>query len=205
MARCTAWWSAAAARQGQEYPAAGRDMIIEFIFSTIGVDGQPNFAPMGVVWGEETITVRPFRQTKTYENLITSGYGVVSLTDDVRAFVRCGLYHEILPHFAAKQVPGVVYQGACAWRELQVVSQGGDEQRAEIRCRVVEKGYQREFIGFCRARTAVLEAAILATRLHLLDVEWIHARLDEYETIVEKTGDENERLAFQEILQYIRS
>lgn len=179
-------------------------MIIESIFSTIGVDGQPNFAPMGVVWGEETITVRPFRQTKTYENLITSGYGVVSLTDDVRAFVQCGLYHVVLPHFAAKQVPGVVYRDACAWRELQVISQGGDEQRAEVQCRVAESRRQREFIGFCRARSAVLEAAILATRLHLLDAEWVHARLDEYETIVEKTGDENERLAFLEIRQYIR-
>lgn len=179
-------------------------MIIESVFSTLGVDGQPNFAPMGVVWGEETITVRPFRQTKTYENLITSGYGVLSLTDDVRAFVRCGLYHEVLPHFAATQVPGVVYQGACSWRELQVISRGGDEQRAEVQCRVVESGRQRDFIGFCRARSAVLEAAILATRLHLLDADWIQTRLDEYETIVAKTGDENERLAFEEIKAFIR-
>ena len=89
-------------------------MILEAIFSTLKVDGQPNFAPMGVVWGEEYVTVRPFRQTQTYENLVASGYGVVSLTDDVRAFVQSGLYHVVLPHFSARQVPGVVYQEACA-------------------------------------------------------------------------------------------
>jgi len=179
-------------------------MIIEAIFSTLNREGSPNFAPMGVVWGEERVTVRPFRQTQTYENLVASGYGVVSLTDNVRAFVQCGLYHVVLPHFTASQVPGVVYQEACAWRELQVISQAGDEQRAEVHCRVVEKGRRRDFLGFCRARSAVLEAAILATRLNLYDADWIAAMLDHYETIVEKTGDENERLAFQEIRAFIR-
>jgi len=119
-------------------------MIIEAIFSTLNREGSPNFAPMGVVWGEERVTVRPFRQTQTYENLVASGYGVVSLTDNVRAFVQCGLYHVVLPHFTASQVPGVVYQEACAWRELQVISQAGDEQRAEVHCRVVEKGRRRD-------------------------------------------------------------
>jgi len=180
-------------------------MIIEAIFSTLNADGQPNFAPMGVVWGEEHIIVRPFRQTQTFENLNTSGYGVVSLTDNVRAFVQSGLYHVVLPHFAASQVPGVVYQEACAWRELQVISQGGDEQRAEVHCRVVEKGRRRDFLGFCRAHSAVLEAAILATRLHLYDADWIASMLDHYETIVEKTGGDNERLAFQEVRAFIRS
>lgn len=179
-------------------------MIIETIFSTLNTDGQPNFAPMGVVWGEERITVRPFRQTQTFKNLAANGYGVVSLTDDVHAFVQCGLYHVVLPYFAASQVPGVVYQDACAWRELQVISLGGDDMRAEVHCRVLEKGWRRDFLGFCRARSAVLEAAILATRLHLYDAKWITAMLDHYETIVEKTGDESERLAYQEIRAFIR-
>lgn len=179
-------------------------MIIEAIFSTLNADGQPNFAPMGIVWGEERITVRPFRQTQTFGNLVSSGYGVVSLTDDVRAFVQSGLYHVVLPHFTASHIPGVVYREACAWRELQVISQGGDEQRAEVHCRVVGKGWRREFLGFCRARSAVLEAAILATRLHLHNAAWVADMLDHYETIVQKTGDENEKLALQEIRAFIR-
>ena len=62
-------------------------MIIETIFSTVDERGQPNFAPMGVVWGEEELAVRPFRQTQTCRNLLATGYGVVNLTDDVLAFV----------------------------------------------------------------------------------------------------------------------
>src|SRR5512139_1645660 len=100
-------------------------MIIETIFSTVNESGQPNFAPMGVVWGEEELTVRPFRQSRTCHNLVTTGYGVASLTDDVLAFVQSGLYNAVLPHFPASSVPGVVFQEACSWRELAVIAVAG--------------------------------------------------------------------------------
>jgi hypothetical protein len=107
-------------------------MIVETIFSTLDADGQPNFAPMGVVWGEEVLRVRPFRSTHTFRNLEASGEAVVCLTDDVLAFVQCGLYHVRLPHFPAQVVRGAVFQGACSWREVQVVEIGGGPERAEI-------------------------------------------------------------------------
>ncbi|MER3458077.1 MAG: hypothetical protein C4309_05080 [Chloroflexota bacterium] len=109
-------------------------MIVEVIFSTVDAQNRPNFAPMGVVWGEETMIVRPFRQTQTYRNLLDSGYGVANLTDDVLAFVQTALYDAVLPHFPAWAVPGVVFQGACSWRELAVVAVEGTEERAEVHC-----------------------------------------------------------------------
>ena len=48
-------------------------MIVETIFSTIDEDGNPNFAPMGLFWGDETVTVRPYRNTQTCRNLIDNG------------------------------------------------------------------------------------------------------------------------------------
>jgi len=65
-----------------------------------------NFAPMGIDWGEDELTVRPFRQSRTCHNLIATGYGVANLTDDVLAFVQSGLYDAALPHFPASAVPG---------------------------------------------------------------------------------------------------
>jgi hypothetical protein len=179
-------------------------MIVECIFSTLNPTGKPNFAPMGLVWGEREITVRPFVQTSTYHNLQATGYGVASLTDDIPAYVKTSLHREVLPHFAARAVPGAVYQEACSWRELQVVDMQDDGLRADVRCRVVESGWLREFVGFCRARNAVIEAAIIATRLQYFEPDWILERLSEYAEIVAKTGDEPEELAFQEISAYIR-
>jgi hypothetical protein len=179
-------------------------MIVECILSTLNSAGEPNFAPMGLVWGEREIIVRPFLQTSTYQNLQATGYCVASLTDDVQAYIRASLRHEVLPHFAARAVPGVVYQEACSWRELQVVDMKDDGLRADVRCRVLESGWLREFVGFCRARHMVIEAAIIATRLQFYDPQWIQERLSEYAEIVTKTGDEPEKLAFEEISATIR-
>jgi uncharacterized protein len=179
-------------------------MIIETIFSTVNEIGQPNFAPMGVIWGEEELTVRPFRQSRTCHNLITTGYGVANLTDDVLAFVQSGLYDAALPHFLASAVPGVVFQDACSWRELAVVAVSGTAERAEVRCRVAGKGWRRDFLGFNRARSAIIEATILATRLHLHDPATVTEALDRYEIIVEKTGDEAEKAAFERIREFVR-
>jgi uncharacterized protein len=179
-------------------------MIIETIFSTIDEAGKPNFAPMGLVWGEEYITVRPYRSSHTYQNLISSGYGVANLTADVLAYVRCGLFDAVLPHFPAKAIPGVVFQETCSWRELAVISQEESQERPEVRCRVLHAGRQKEFLGFCRAGNAVLEAIILATRVRLLDPKTVAERTTQYQEIVEKTGDTNEKHAFQLVHDYIR-
>jgi len=179
-------------------------MIIETIFSTVDEMGQPNFAPMGIIWGEDELTVRPFRQSRTCHNLLATGYGVANLTDDVLAFVQSGLYDAVLPHFLASTVPGIVFQKACSWRELEVIAATGTPDRAELRCRVVGKGWQRDFLGFNRARSAIVEAAILATRLHLLDPATVVESLDRYEVIVKKTGDEAETTAFEWVREFVR-
>ncbi len=179
-------------------------MIIETIFSTVNEMGQPNFAPMGVVWGEEELIVRPFRQSRTCRNLVATGYGVANLTDDVVAFVQSGLYDATLPHFSASAVPGVVFQKACSWRELAVIAVNGTSERAEVRCRIMGTGWRRDFLGFNRARSAIIEAAILATRLHLHDPVTVVEELDRYEVIVEKTGGEAEKTAFEQIREFVR-
>ncbi|MBI4757956.1 MAG: DUF447 family protein [Chloroflexi bacterium] len=179
-------------------------MIIETIFSTLDASGRPNFAPMGVLWGEEEVIVRPFRSTHTCRNLLATGYGVANVTDDVLAFVQSALDDVVLPHFPAISVPGVVFQGACYWRELAVVAAAETAERAEVRCRVVGRGWQRDFLGFCRARSAVIEATILATRLHLHDRETVLEELRRYGKIVRKTGNDAERVAFERVAEFVR-
>ncbi len=124
------------------------NMIVETIFSTLDETGRPNFAPMGIEWGEKFLTVRPFRKTRTCVNLLSTGYGIANLSDDVLAYVQSALYDAALPNFPAKVVPGAVFDGACSWREVTLVSQAGTNDRAELCCRVVYEGRQRDFPGF---------------------------------------------------------
>jgi uncharacterized protein len=178
-------------------------MIIETIFSTQDSFGQPNFAPMGISLSKSEIILRPFRNTQTFHNLSGTGYGVVNFTDDVLAYVQSALFNAVLPHFKAHAVPGIVFQGTCSWREVEIITQSGSADRPEVHCREIYQGRQREFLGFCRASNAVIEAAILATRIHLYPHEDVLKELDRYERIVRKTGDQKEQDAFQQIREYI--
>lgn len=178
-------------------------MIIETIFSTLDENGNPNFAPMGIVWGDESVIVRPFRTSQTYRNLLSGGHGVANLSDNVLAFVRCALYDEILPSFPAVAVPGVVFQDACSWLELAAVSSGGSEERAEFRCRVLHRGRQKDFLGFCRAKNAIIEAAIVASRLAFHNRNRAVDILNQHMKDVEKTGSEIDKQAFRMVCEYV--
>lgn len=178
-------------------------MIIETIFSTVDAEGSPNFAPMGLLWGEEYITVRPYRNTQTWKNLTATGCGVANVTDNVLAYVQTALYDAVLPCRPARVVDGVVFLQACLWRELEVVDKGGSDERPEIRCRVVHTEKLHDFLGFCRAGNAVIEAAILATRLRIVESDDIEEKMAGFEMIVQKTGGAIEREALRLVREYI--
>jgi hypothetical protein len=61
----------------------------------------------------------------------------------------------------------------------------------------------REFFGLNRAKHAVVEAAILATRLHLIPVEEIRAEYRKLRVLVEKTGGPAESAAFDFLTEHV--
>jgi uncharacterized protein len=179
-------------------------MIIETIFSTLEEAGKPNFAPMGLEWANDIVIVRPFRNTDTYHNLRSTGYGVANVADDVLAYALCALNGDVLPYFPARKVPGIVFENTCSWRELEVISNGGSGDRAEVRCRVVHSEKRKDFLGFCRAANAVIEAIILATRLTLLDKKIVGEKIAGFTEIVDKTGGATEKEALRVVTDFIR-
>ena len=179
-------------------------MIVESIITTLDTSGEANFAPMGVEWGEESIVVKPFVETTTFRNLQATGAAVVNLTDDVLLFARAAVSSPRYPAFPAAVVRGVVLEAACSWRELRVRAVDATPPRARIETDVVHCGVRREFIGFNRARHAVLEAAILATRTHLLPPEHIRVELARLQVIVDKTAGPREHEAMALLTAHIR-
>jgi hypothetical protein len=171
-------------------------VIYETIVSTLDASGRPNFAPMGIGLREEQVLLRPFRTAVTWRNLREVGEGVVNFTDDVLWFARCALASEVPPHRPAAAVRGVVLEDVCHWKEFVVESSDLARERAEFRARVVSEGRRRDFLGFNRARHAVVEATILATRLHLLGREAVLAEITRLRPLVDKTGGPREHEAF---------
>ena len=180
-------------------------MIIESIVTTVDANGSINFAPMGVEWGDETIVLKPFLETTTFRNLNATGVAVVNLTDDAMLFAQGAISSPQFPSIPATIVKGAVLEAACSWRELRVVTIDATPQRSRIEAKVVHRGTRREFIGFNRARHAVLEAAILATRTHLLPAEQIREEYARLQVVVDKTAGPREREAMDLLTQYVRS
>lgn len=185
-------------------------MIIETIVTSADGQGVVNFAPMGVEWGEvgggveELIVIKPFIETTTFRNLRDTGVAVVNLTDDVLIFARAALSTPTFPAHPAERVRGVVLDAACSWREVEVLAMDDTPPRSRIETRVVRSGFQREFIGFNRARSAVLEATILATRMHLIPASQLRADLERLQVTVDKTAGDREREAMDLVTGYVR-
>lgn len=178
-------------------------MIIECILTTTDAAGRVNCAPMGVEWGEEVIVVKPYQDTTTYRNLSAHDSAVVNLTDNVLLFAQSAIANPVFPTRPAVMVAGVVLQDVCSWREVKVETIDSHEPRTRITTRVVYHGFAREFLGFNRARHAVLEAAILSTRTRFLPREQILSEFERLQVIVEKTAGAQEREAMQILTDHV--
>jgi hypothetical protein len=180
-------------------------VILETIVTTRDTGGAINFAPMGVEWGDEIIVLKPFLETSTFRNVSASRQAVVNLTDDAMLFAQGAISSPQFPWQPASVVQGAVLQAACSWRELEVLTIDATPPRSRIEARVVHRGVSREFLGFNRARHAVLEAAILATRTHLLPADQIRDEFAKLQVIVEKTAGPREREAMALLTDYVQS
>lgn len=178
-------------------------MIIESIVTTLNEAEEANFAPMGVTIGEGEIVIRPYTDSATCRNLIATGAAVVNLTDNCRLFAESAISKPQFPTFPAELITGLVLTDACSYYECSVMHAETAAPRATFRCKIVKNGVLREFIGFSRAKNAIIEAAILATRVRLLEVDTILEEYRRLSEIVQKTGDEPEAQAMQYLRDYV--
>jgi hypothetical protein len=186
-------------------------VILEGIVTTLSADDMLNIAPMGPRvdpdLGLARFVLRPFRSSTTYENLRSRGEGVFHVTDDVLLLAQTaiGVAPQPPPRTRlADVVDGQILLDACRYHEFRVVELDDREDRATIAVATVAEGRMRDFFGFNRAKHAVVEAAILATRTDFLPLGEI---LDEFRRLavpVDKTGGPRERAAFTLLHRHVR-
>ena len=175
-------------------------MIQEGLVTTLNTAAEVNLAPMGPIVDEtmSRLILRPFQTSTTYQNLRQHPYGVFHVVDDVLLIARAALHRlEAIPEtFPAERINGRVLKDCCRWYEFEIVSCDDSSERTRLEANVIHGGRVRDMFGFHRARHAVLEATILATRLHLLPEQEIRAQLAALASPVEKTAGPRERDAF---------
>ncbi|MGB8274617.1 MAG: DUF447 domain-containing protein, partial [Alphaproteobacteria bacterium] len=148
-------------------------MILETIVTTQDNRGVVHVAPFGVTVEDGGVRIAPFRPSTTLDNLMETRVAVINLTDDVRIFAGCLTGRRDWPTRPAAKIAGRVLEAALAHREAEVVSVDDDKERPRFHLRVVHEETHAPFAGFNRAQAAVIEAAILVSRLHMLPWEKI--------------------------------
>jgi hypothetical protein len=184
-------------------------MIIESIVTTQASDGAVHIAPIGVIWRDKAPVLAPFRPSTTLDNLAAHPFAVINHTDDVRVFAGCLAGRRDWPTRPADKIVGHVLVDALSHQEVAVERRDEDETRPRFSCRVVHAANHRPFAGFNRAQAAVIEAAILVSRLHILPRDKVEREIAYLEIAIGKTAGPREREAWlwltQRIAEFFRS
>jgi hypothetical protein len=167
-------------------------MILEGLVTTLNPDGSPHVAPMGprVPPDFSHLTLRPFPTSHTCQNLLRHRQGVFHVTDDALLMAQAAIGQIIqLPELRrAEHINGFVLVDCCRYYEFIVRSIDELGERVSLEAEVVYSGRAKDFYGFNRAKHAIVEAAILATRLHFLPLPEVAAEFNKLRAIVGKTG-----------------
>lgn len=191
-------------------------MILEGIVTTISAAGVVNIAPMGPFIDDDDaangtwtrFALRPFRTAQTFANLMAHGEGVLHVIDDVLLLARAalGALDPLPPLRPATQVRGWILENACRFYEFRIAGgrDSGSADRASFEAEVVHSGRLRDFFGFNRAKHAVVEAAILATRTAFLPLDEIEADYRRLAKLIDKTGGPQEHAAFDLLYEHVQ-
>ena len=177
--------------------------ILETIVTTTNTDGSTHITPLGVRLAPQGWLLSPFLPSRTNENLRREKCAVINRIDDVRIFSGCLTGHLDWPLVAADVLP--VKRLACALTHTEVrvekISENG--AKSTFVCQPVYEKIHRAFQGFNRAQSAIIELAILVSRLHLLPIEKIQQGVNFLRPMMEKTGGEHEQIAWRWLMDTI--
>lgn len=185
-------------------------MIRECIVTTVNARGAVHIAPLGIIADMPGADdepggwiIAPFRPSTTLDNLTAVPFAVANYVDDVRIFAGCLTGRGQWPTLGAGDVPVPRLAAALAHAELEVERVTDDPQRPRFHCRVVRHVSHAPFEGLNRAKAAVIEAAILVSRLNMLPRERVEREIAYLEIAVGKTAGAAEQEAWDWLVEKI--
>lgn len=177
--------------------------ILESIVTTRDADDQTHIAPMGVHCLDRRLLLKPFRPSQTLENLQREGCAVVNRPDDIRVYAGCLTGRYEWPLTSAEIVPCQRLENCLSHAEVEVESFDDDPVRPTFTCKIVHETAHAPFQGYNRAQAAVIELAILVSRLGRLPDEKIRGEIEYLEISIEKTAGEIELEAWNWLMERV--
>ena len=177
--------------------------IRECIVTTIRDDKSVHIAPMGIHEHGDQLIILPFKPSTTLENLERDGTAALNYPDDVRVFAGCITKHRKWPTCPTDVIKGERLQNCLAHTELEIVDKVENELRPKYFCKVVYEATHAPFHGYNRAQFAVIELAILVSRLHMLPKDKIQQEIEYLSIGLQKTSGPREREAWGWLMEKV--
>jgi uncharacterized protein len=179
--------------------------IVETIVTTTDAAGEAHIAPLGLIEDGAHWIIAPFKPSKTLDNLRANPAATASHTDDVRVFAGCVTGRKDWPLVKTKKVAGARLAACVSHWELKVERVIEDQLRPRFVCSIVYQETHAAWEGFNRAQAAVLELAVLTTRLKMLPPEKIESELKYLEIAISKTAGAREIEAWAWLMEKIEA
>lgn len=173
------------------------DVIYEVVVSTVSPAGQPHVAPMGVRYLEgDRVLLMPFKPSTTLDNLLATRQAALNILTDTRVFAGCVTGRRDWPTLPMQRLAG--QRLACALRhlELQLESVSDDPQRPVLTLSIQHDQSHGPFPGLNRAQAAVVEGAVLVSRLRLLPPAKVDSEMAYLQIAIDKTASAAEHEAW---------
>lgn len=170
--------------------------IVETIVTTANAEGEVHIAPLGLIQDGDHWIIAPFKPSKTLDNLRANPFAAASHTGDVRVFAGCVTGRKSWPLVPATKIKGGRLADCVSHWELKVDSTIEDDLRPRFKCKIMHQETHQPWGGFNRAEAAVLELAVLTTRLAMLPPEKIDAELKYLDIAISKTAGAREQEAW---------
>ena len=178
--------------------------ISEVIVTTKSGAGAPNAAPIGLITQRTeadttSYSVKLYRGSQTLANVLETRTLAANVTDDVVAFVTAAFTDVHAADFTVYEAMPVLKE-ANAWIIFSVTSEAEYAEYFRFLLRPVRIKITRKVVkAMNRGRNAVLEAAVIATRIHRAQNERAKAEMQEqikkYRELVKKCGGPREHAA----------
>lgn len=172
-------------------------MIFETLVTTRSAKGVVHLAPMGVRYEGDEVVLMPFKPSRTLDNVLETGCAVLNLSTDVRIFAGCVTGRRDWPSRALEGFAGHRLDSALAHVELELRRRADDPVRPVLHMARAREVVHAPFRGFNRAQAAVIEGAVLVSRLAMLPREKVDGEMRYLQIAIDKTAGANELEAWQ--------
>jgi len=176
---------------------------INEVIATTERDGIINAAPLGIIRDGDSLYVRLFLGTHTYENVLDCGWFVANITHDAWLFAETAIEDLTMDYFLRRDgLPTLKEAEAwglfrCEAFPLDIIIGKLELVKGEV--------LRKDFRACNRGANLVVEAAVAATRYMALRTDSYYEELMKMQRIINRCGGPREREAMERLMDRVNS